>query len=118
MITFENIEQINVIEESDLSKISLILFESLSLKRSYKNESVVNYSEYVLDAIADLFKKMLIQDKTMTKESKLNVINLLDKLKTQKENLELIRSDVGVSDIKQASKRLSKKSQSAFEAKL
>ena len=118
MITFENIEQINVIEESDLSKISMALFEFLPIKSSYQDESVINYSEYVIDFIVDLFKRMLNQDTTMTRESKLNIINLLDKLKTQKENLELIRSNVGVSDIQQASKRLSKKSQSAFEAKL
>ena len=117
MITIENIDQVNAIDESDLSKISEVLFESLSLKRIYKNEAVVNYNEYVIDTIANLFKKMLIQDTTMAKEAKLNVINLLDKLKTQKENLEFIKLNISASDIQQASKRLSKKSQSAFETK-
>jgi len=117
MIALENIDRINAIEESDSNKISIVLFEWLSLKQSYKNESLVNYSEYVIDTLADLFKKMLVQDTAMTKEAKLNVVDLLDKLKTQKENLDFIKSNIAVSDIQQASKRLSKKAQSAFETK-
>jgi hypothetical protein len=118
MIALENIGRINAIEESDSNKISIVLFEWLSLKQSYKNESLVSNSEYVIDTLANLFKKMLVQDIAMTKEAKLNVIDLLDKLKTQKENLDLIKSNIVVSDIKQASGRLSKKAQSAFETKL
>ncbi len=117
MITLENVGRVNAIDESDLGKISKVLFESLSLKKTYKDESVVTYNEYVIDVIANLFKKMLVQDATLTPESKLNVIDLLDKLKTQKENLDLIKSDISLADIKQASKRLSKKAQSAFETK-
>jgi hypothetical protein len=117
MIALENIDRINAIDESDSNKISIVLFEWLSLKQSYKNESLVNYNEYVIDTLADLFKKMLVQDTAMTKEAKLNVVDLLDKLKTQKENLDFIKSNITSSDIQQASKRLSKKAQSAFETK-
>jgi len=59
---------------------------------------------------------MLLQNTGMSKESKLNIINLLDKLTRQREHLEIIKSKIAISDIQQASKRLSKKSQSAFES--
>jgi len=109
-------ENINVIEEEDLTKISLVIFESLLIKREYKRESVVYYKEDMINGVADLLKKMLLQNTGMSKESKLNIINLLDKLTRQREHLEIIKSKIAISDIQQASKRLSKKSQSAFES--
>jgi hypothetical protein len=110
-------ENINVIEEEDLTKISLAIFESLLIKREYKRESVVDYKEDMIKSVSDLLKKMLVQNTGMSKESKLNIIILLDKLNTQREHLEIIKSKISISDIQQASKRLSKKSQSAFELK-
>jgi hypothetical protein len=111
------VENINVIEEGDLTKMGSILIESIFIKRMYKKESVIAYKEDMLDGLADLLRKILIEDSGLSKDAKLNVINLLDKLKTQKENLEILKSQVSAADIQQASERLSKKSQSAFELK-
>ena len=113
----ENIDHINAIEEADLTKISSVLFESLFIENKYMDTLIVDYKEDMVNDVANLLKKMLLQNAEMSVESKLNIINLLDKLNTQKEHLELIKSKISISDIQQASERLSKKSQSAFELK-
>ena len=116
MITLEEIDHINAIEEDDLTMFSAVLLESLQIKRIYKKKSIVEYKEDMIDGVIDLLKKMLLNE-TMSGKSKLDIINLLDKFTTQKEYLELIRSKISVADIKAASQRLSEKSQSAFELK-
>lgn len=113
----EDKNNINAINENDLTRISGLLFESFFINRPYKRESTVNYKESMIDSFIDLLNKMLGQQTGLSKEKKLDTIILLDKLKTQKENLELIKSNISTSDIQEASKRLSKKSQSAFESK-
>jgi|GEM_PF-2231312 hypothetical protein len=117
MITTDNLDSINAIQEDDLSKINLLLFESLYINDIYINDSVVDFKENMIDSFAELLKKMLLQNIEISNDSKLNIINLLDKLNTQKENLEAIKLKTTISDLQQASKRLSKKSQSAFELK-
>lgn len=111
------VDNINVLEEGDLNKLGSILFDSLSINKIDKKISVVSYKEAMINGVADLLKKMLIQDREISGELKLNIIDLLDKLHTQKEHLEIIKSNILQTDIEQASKRLSKKSQSAFELK-
>jgi len=111
MITID--KSINAIDENDLTKI----FESFSINRQYKRESLVNYKEDMIDSFMELLNKLLAQQTGLSKEQKLDTINLLDKLKTQKENLELIKSYISPSDVEQAAERLGKKSQSAFEFK-
>jgi hypothetical protein len=112
-----NTDSINAIEENDLTKISSVLFESLSIKRVYKKESVVEYKKDMVDGLIDLLKKMLFHGANIPQESKLNIVNLLDKLKTQKEYLDTMKSNISNSDTEKASERLSKKVQSAFELK-
>jgi hypothetical protein len=115
MITLD--KSINAIDENDLTKISGLLFESFSINRQYKRESLVNYKEDLIDSFMELLNKLLAQQTGLSKERKLDTIDLLDKLKTQKENLEMIKSNISLSDIEQASARLTKKTQSAFELK-
>jgi|ERR1700733_6914522 hypothetical protein len=110
-------ENINIIDEDDLAKMSTALIESVLIKKVYKKESIISYKEDMLDSIGALLTKILVNDSGMSREAKLNVINLLDKINTQKEVLELIRSRVSAEDLLIASERLSKKSQSAFELK-
>jgi len=117
MITLENKDNINAIDENDLTRISELLLESFSINRRYKRESIVNYKEDIIDSFMDLLNKLLVQQTGLSKEKKLDTIILLDKLKTQKENLEVIKSKSSISDIQIASNRLGKKSQSAFELK-
>jgi hypothetical protein len=117
MITIDNLDSINAIKEDDLSKINTALFESFYINNISIKESLVDYKEDIIETFSELLKKMLFKNLEMSKESKLNIINFLDKLSTQKENLEMIKSKTSISDIQEASKRLSKKSQSAFELK-
>ncbi len=111
------VENLNIIDEDDLTKISNAIIESVLIKRVYKQDSVISYKEDMLDSLAELLKKILFNDTHISKETKLNVICLLDKVNTQKELLEMIRSKVSPEDLLIASQRLSKKSQSAFELK-
>jgi hypothetical protein len=110
-------ENINIIDENDLKKISTVLIESVLIKSVYKKESVISYKEDMLESISALLTKILANDTGMSTEAKLNLINLLDKINTQKEILEIIRSKVSAEDLLIASERLGKKSQSAFELK-
>lgn len=110
-------ENINIIDENDKKKISTVLIESVLIKKVYKKESVISYKEDMLDSISTLLTKILANDSGMSTEAKLNLIHLLDKINTQKEVLEMIRSKVSAEDLLIASERLGKKSQSAFELK-
>jgi hypothetical protein len=116
MNTLEEIDSINAIDEGDLAKFSAILWDSLLIKRIYKRESLIGYKEDMVEGVTYLLKKMFLND-ALSKESKLHIINLLDKLNTQKEYLELIKSKISNKDIEAASERLSQKSQSAFDLK-
>ena len=110
-------ENLNFIDENDFTKISAALIESVLFKRAYKKDSVITYKEDMLDSLAALLRKMLVGGSHISKDTKLNLIDLLDKVNTQKELLEIIKSKVSPEDLLIASQRLSKKSQSAFELK-
>ena len=117
MMTVENSESINAIREEDLVKVNSVLYELFQINIDTINRSLADHKESLIESFTELLKKILLQNPEIANESKLNVINLLDKLHTQKEHLENIRSKITASDIHQASKRLSKKSQSAFQLK-
>ena len=117
MITIAELDTINVVNEDDLSKINIVLLESFLVNNFNLNEEVVIYKENIIDGFMELLKKMMSQNSEMSKESRLIVIKLLDKLNVQKENLEIIKLKTDISDIRKASERLSKKSQSAFQLK-
>jgi hypothetical protein len=108
---------INIIDEGDLKKISTALIQSVLIKRAYKKGSVISYKEDMLDSLAALLTKILINDSGISREAKLNVIDLLDKINTQKEVLAMLKSKASPEDLLIASKRLSQKSQSAFGSK-
>lgn len=114
MVTVDNIREMNAIEEEDFVRMTNILYESLLNKRLYKKQFVIEYKENIVESLIDLLKKMLSGGSSMSKQKRLSIINTLDKLKTQKEYFELMRSGVSVDDIQQASKRLGKKTQSSF----
>jgi hypothetical protein len=107
-------ENINVIDEDDFNKIGAALIESVLIRRIYKQESVISFKEDLLDRLASLLKKILTNDANISKETKLNIINLLDKVKGQLEILEMMKTKTSGEDILEISKRLSRKSQSAF----
>jgi len=100
-----------------MPNINKVLFDSIYINGIYINESEVNYKENMIDRLAEILNKILVQNAELSDDAKLNIINLLDKLNTQKENLEMIKLKSSIADIQQASERLSKKSQSAFELK-
>lgn len=111
------LDEVNIIDEDDLTKIGTALIESVLIKRAYKKGSVISYKGDMLDSLGALLTKILMNDTGISRNAKLNVVDLLDKINTQKEILEMIKSKVSPEDLLIASKRLSKKSQSAFEMK-
>lgn len=117
MMTIADIDSLNIVQEEDLTKVSTALFELLLIKKGDKRELEIEHSEDMIDATSEFLRKMLYHDAELTNELKLTILNLLDKLKTQKESLELIKAKTSIADIQQASQRLAKKSQSAFGLK-
>jgi len=117
MITAEHIIEIEAITVDDLNKLNLVLVDSLNIKNIYSDNSGDSYKEDMINAFSELLKKVLFQSPEISNDSKLTVIKLLQKINTQKEALEIIRSKVSAEDLMIASERLSKKSQSAFELK-
>ena len=115
MKTLEKIKHLNVVEKEDITLMSYLLYESISIKRAYKSEHIVDSKEEILNIFTSLFEKVLTERSLLSKKDKINVIHFIDKLNTQKENLEIIKGNILTKDIKAASKRLGKKSQSAFE---
>ncbi|MDR3697877.1 hypothetical protein [Mucilaginibacter sp.] len=117
MIIIEKADNINAIKADDMSNINRVLFDSIYINDIYIKDSEVDYKEDMIDRFAEILNKMLLQNVELSDDAKLNIINLLDKLNTQKENLEMIKLKTSIADVQQASERLSKKSQSAFELK-
>jgi len=116
-MTIEDIDSLNAVHEEDLTKVSVALFEFLLIKKGTMNRLEIDRTEGMVDATTEFLRKMLFHDTELTNGLKLNILNLLDTLKTQKESLELIKTNASIADIQQAAQRLSKKTQSAFRLK-
>ncbi|HBL80436.1 MAG TPA: hypothetical protein DDZ79_11195, partial [Aequorivita sp.] len=90
------------------------IFNFTNIKKDYKKISTVDKKEEMVDEIISLLEKYLELDIVKDKSQKLEIIDVLDKLRFRKEVLEVIKSKIKFNDIEKAGNRLGKKSQSAF----
>lgn len=114
MIAVESIGELNTIKVEDLNEINPVLFDAFHIDDINLGESITKDKLEWLNGFADVLKKIFFRDSTLSDDSKLVIIKLLDKINTQRDILEMIISKTSPEDLLIASERLSKKSQSAF----
>lgn len=116
MSTIKELQNLNQINKEDTNSIFEIVHKAIFINREYKSDSFVNKkSDFIYDFtefLEGFLEKRFFKDKN----DKLHIMNFIDKLNTQKEILELQKENI--SELKKASIRLNKKSQSAFENKI
>jgi fructose-1-phosphate kinase PfkB-like protein len=120
MTVLEQLEKDAVIEEVDIAAISGIIMQAIEVKGSVKKQAAINTKETILDSLADMLEKMLTSNLNLTKQNKVEIIHLLNKLKANEEYMQLVKGNLtdneqSFTDMMVASERLGKKSQSAFE---
>ena len=106
----------NELQQADIFHISEFIVSSIEIKPSDKKNNTIGAQEAILDSLADMLEKMLTLNQDLSKQNKIEIIHLLNKLKINKEYIQLIK-DNGDDDLKNlqvASARFAKKSQSAF----
>ena len=118
MTAIQEIRNLNQINQEEIDNISKILLDSFVIKGVYKSNSLLAKKELLLNAFSDLIEKYIELDFAKSKETKLQLINFMDKLNMQKEFLELSKGETKISDIKLAAQRLGRKSQSAFKSRM
>ncbi len=102
------------IEDENLHQVIFSIFNFTNIKKDYKKISTVDKKEEMVDEIISLLEKYLELDIVKDKSQKLEIIDVLDKLRFRKEVLEVIKFKIKFNDIEKAGNRLGKKSQSAF----
>lgn len=117
MTTIQKIEELNKIDQNELSSLTKIIYESIILRRKYKSAAVLDKKEELLDNFSSLIEKYLELNFIKDKEKKLELIDFIDKLNMQRELLELAKGEIDEKTLKIASGRLGRKSQSAFRLK-
>lgn len=117
MTAIQEIQDKNKIEKHDIDNLSNIVFDSISVKGSYKTTTQLEKKEKLIDAFSSFVEQLMELRLTSSKQSKLELINFIDKLNMQKELLELEKGETTIADIQTAANRLGKKAQSAFEGK-
>ena len=120
MTVLEQLEKDSVIEEMDIVTISGIIMQVIEVKSSARRQATINTKEAILDSLADMLEKMLTVNLHLSKQNKVEIIHLLNKLKANKEYMHVVKENLTsnkqtILDIQAASERLAKKSQSAFE---
>jgi hypothetical protein len=111
----------NELKQTDIFHISEFIVSFIEIKPSAKKEKTISAKEAILDSLADMLEKMLTLNTNLSKQNKIEIIHLLNKLKVNKEYMQLIKSGSEIdedrlSDLQAASSRLFKKSQSAFHS--
>jgi len=114
MTAIQEIKDSNKLERHDFDNLSNIVFDSISVKGSYKTTSQLEKKEKLIDAFASFIEQLVELRLTPSKQNKLELINFIDKLNIQKELLELEKGEIAIADIQTAANRLGKKAQSAF----
>jgi hypothetical protein len=123
MTALEQLEKDSAIEETDIVTISGIIMHVIEAKNSARAETVISGKETILDSLTDILEKMLVMNINLSKQDKVEIIHLLNKLKANKEYIQIVKDNLkgnkqAFTDIQAASERLGKKSQSAFELDL
>ncbi len=117
MIVLDKLEQQNNIEEQEFERMSKLVFQSFLIRRDYKSDNLLTKKEELITHFTQFLEKYLELQFLSSKKDKLEFINFIDKMNTQKELLELQRNEIDMIQIKLAGKSLGMKSQSAFSTK-
>jgi len=84
-----------------------------------KKSKLVDTKETILDSPVDMLENMLTSNFNLSRQEKVEIIHLLNKVKANKEYMQLVKgnliNDRALADMRAASERMAKKSQSAFE---
>ncbi len=120
MTMIEQLEKDATIEETDILNISGLIMQAIEVKSSVKRQKTIDTKETILDSLADMLENMLTNNLDLSKQKKVEIIHLLNKLKANKEYMQLVKGNLindqhALVDMRVASERLAKKSQSAFE---
>lgn len=107
----------NAIDQNGLDSIVRILCESFLINSGHKKISLIGKKEELIEDFSALLEKHLQFRFVNSSSDKLKMINFIDKLNQQKELLELEKGKLNIDNVRKASERLSKKSQSGFETK-
>lgn len=110
----ENIKEEIQIEEKSLNNFVSYIFHYSQINRPYKRQSTIDKKSEIIDLLIPLMEKSLQLNLNMQKDMKLQIMKLLDAINLRKEILEVFGNDIKESDLKKASNRLGKKSQSTF----
>lgn len=110
----ENIKEDIKIEEKSLNNFISYIFHYSQINRPYKRKSTIDKKSEIIDLIIPLMEKSLQLNLNMEKDMKLQIMKLLDTINLRKELLEVFENNIEESDLKKASNRLGKKSQSTF----
>jgi hypothetical protein len=117
MSTALNISQLNKIKEEDFDDLPKMLSASIWLDTESLTYALLQKKELFVDVMTTFFEKCMELDLLPSREHKVMLIRLIDKLNSQKELLALRNGEINEDDLKIAARRLGKKSQSAFSSK-
>lgn len=120
MTMLEQLEKDAKIEKIDIFAISGIIMDAIEVKNSVQKETAIETSETILDSLIDILERMVVNDPDLSKQKKITIIHLINKLKANKEYMQYLKGNLisdkkVLSDMLIASERLGKKSQLAFE---
>jgi hypothetical protein len=118
-MTVAAFEKENELKGTDILSISELVTYALEVKGTDLKKNTIAAKETILDSLAEMLEKMLTLDIDLSKQKKIETIHLLNKLKANKEYMQLVKgSSAGnkkaFDDVYKASERMLKKSQSAF----
>ena len=117
MLSRESSEENYEIKADEVQRAFAILASSLNTKLIYHDEAEMEEHRDFIGSVRHVFQTMLKAGHVHTREEKLNLIQLISKLKMQQERLDIASGIIRAEDLKIAGERLGRKSQSAFEAK-
>ena len=105
--------------QKDITEVYRIIISSFyeDLRKRKTNPKAV-VSERLIDKYKLFLVALLENDLLRDKKDKLEIIKFIDKLNSQKEALEIKSGKKSFEELSAASKRLGRKSQSAFSSKL
>lgn len=118
-MTVLELEKESRLESKDIQDISNYIFSFIHVDPPVIDETTVPVINNFLSSTADFLEKRLTSGDIISKKEKLEIVHLLTKLKANKEYIGIINKTSGeskqaIADLKIASERMFKKSQSAF----
>lgn len=99
-------ETLQEINQKDISQVSKTITELIS--NSLQNPQFLN-------SLASFLEHSILVSNFSSPNSKLLVVNFLDKMNRHREKLEIEKGNLNISELKQAANRFGAKAQSVFE---